>query len=139
MIKPKPIELLLGIATSDNFQIYLDGKLTIVDGLHFYNRNGVLFLDCNLCAKALALPFYGSHLLEMHDRLSVICPAVYCSKVIESNTIQVSLSFRGFKNFLNLTLKLKWQDHILSQHSRIRCQTCSKRISILEVSSFQTN
>lgn len=90
VIKPRPIELLLGIAASDNYQIFLDGKLLIVDGLHFYNRNGILFLDCNLCAKALALPLFGSHVLELHNRLSVVCPALYCNKVIEAESIQVS-------------------------------------------------
>lgn len=112
LLKPKPLEVLLGYAVSDNYQILLDGKLVIVDGLYFYNRNGVLFLDCLLCSKAMALNFYGSHISENHDRETVKCPGEGCDKLVDASTIQ---------------------DHLLSQHTRIRCRTCFKKIELLQV------
>ena len=61
----------------------------VIDGLYFYVRNGIVFLDCFRCSKAVALSLYGSHIAEFHNRESIECRADNCRKTVIAASIQV--------------------------------------------------
>lgn len=50
------------------YEILSNGQLVIVDGLHFYVKNNVAFLDCPMCVeKSMAMTLLPEHLYEDHN------------------------------------------------------------------------
>ena len=75
----------------------------VIDGLYFYVRNGIVFLDCFRCSKAVALSLYGSHIAEFHSRESIECRANNCKKTVNAASIQV----QQFSHLKRLSLDTK--------------------------------
>ena len=74
--------------TSVTYEVMLGGQLVVVDGLHFYVKQGVAFVDCPVCVnKSFALSLLANHLKIVHDKDSVECPAdpQQCGKVVETH------------------------------------------------------
>ena len=92
MIKPKPLELLLGFGVSDDFDVLLDGKIVIVDGVHFYLRNDVIFVDCFFCTKSTSLSLLSAHVAQHHGAKDLVeCLAKNCRKPVLAAALQVKL------------------------------------------------
>jgi len=98
--------MLLGFGVSDDYDVLLDGKLVIVDGIHFYVRNGVVFVDCFLCPKSTTLSMMTSHVIERHDVESVVqCRAKNCRKNLSPAAIQVGFN-RDVLGHMELTTRV---------------------------------
>jgi hypothetical protein len=65
----------------------------IVDGLHFYIRGGVVYVDCAVCSKSTSLSLLSAHIADLHANVKVAeCRAKTCKKAFPAAAIQV----RGF-------------------------------------------
>ncbi len=68
------------------YEVMLSGQLVIVDGLHFYVKQGVAFVDCPVCVtKSMTLSLLANHLKVVHDLDQIRCPAnpALCGKIVE--------------------------------------------------------
>ena len=63
-----------------------NGEVVVVDGIHYLNRGGLVFLDCPLCAKFVGLCALDAHLARVHQRNEIECPAGrnMCNKTLST-------------------------------------------------------
>lgn len=75
---------------SVTYEVLHNGQLVIVDGIHFFVRSKVAFVDCPKCAsKSMSMSLLPKHLREEHFLDHVQCPADenLCGKIIPLQTL----------------------------------------------------
>ena len=75
---------------SVTYEVLHNGQLVIVDGIHFFVRSKVAFVDCPKCvSKSMSMSLLPNHLREEHFLDHVQCPADenLCGKIIPLQTL----------------------------------------------------
>ena len=50
------------------FEVFQNGRIVIVDGVHYLVKKSVAFVDCPVCeAKSMAMTLLPDHLREDHN------------------------------------------------------------------------
>ena len=53
---------------SVTFEVLQNGRIVVVDGVHFLVKKSVAFVDCSVCeAKSMAMTLLPDHLREEHN------------------------------------------------------------------------
>jgi hypothetical protein len=75
---------------SVTYEVLHNGQLVIVDGVHFFVRSKVAFVDCPKCvSKSMSMSLLPNHLREEHFLDHVQCPADenLCGKILPLQTL----------------------------------------------------
>ena len=75
---------------SVTYEVLHNGQLVIVDGIHFFVRSKVAFVDCPKCvSKSMSMSLLPNHLREEHFLDHVQCPADenLCGKILPLQTL----------------------------------------------------
>ena len=53
--------------TTVQYEVMQNGQLVVVDGIHYFVRNGVTFMDCPMCVnKSMAMTLLPEHIRDFH-------------------------------------------------------------------------
>ena len=75
---------------SVTYEVLHNGQLVIVDGIHFFVRSKVAFVDCPKCpSKSMSMSLLPNHLREEHFLDHIQCPADenLCGEIIPLQTL----------------------------------------------------
>lgn len=97
------------------YEVFQNGELVIVDGIHYFVKRKVAFIDCPMCvSKSMALTMIEEHIKTEHNLEVIKCPAnpELCNEV------------------------LPWHElvkHLISNHGRVPCEFCSLVLLVPEM------
>ena len=89
------------------YEVFQNGELVIVDGIHYFVKRKVAFIDCPMCvSKSMALTMIQEHIKEEHN-LEV------CVSIIHILTKAVrNKCFHSWQNLAHIYL-WEWESGIL--------------------------
>jgi len=110
------------LSAGRNYEVMMDGKLVIIDGVHYYVKAGdVVYTDCPLCERSMALSVLASHLAKEHQKMGVVCPAKKCP-----------LTQPGGRGTTRERLQVSvLQEHLIEKHGKMRCRSCGFILGII--------
>jgi len=102
------------------YEVLHNGQLVIVDGIHFFVRSTVAFMDCPMCTcKSMSMSLLPDHLRDDHHLEYIQCPADkdLCGQVVPWHKIL---------------------QHIVTHHGRLPCEFCSRVCMVNEMHNHMT-